>query len=473
MQLACFEEEFTSSMDAKLEFSLDTLRFDTVFTELGSATRSFKVFNNNDLAVIISKAYIERPESFFRINVDGFTGPDVRDVEILGGDSIWIFVEVTVDPDQDVSASPFVIEENLIFETNGNRQEVLLEAWGQNANYFPDKNHGNKVSLLSCDMGEIVWDDPKPYVIYGTLIIDSCTLVWPAGTRVYVHGGIADNQLGVYNDGILFTLPKGRIVSEGTVEDPVIVQDDRTEKEYTGLWGGLRLGPMSGPHVFTNTIIRNAVTAIGIDSAARLELNSTTLHSASGSGLFARHATVTAINSLFFDNASAAVALTFGGNYLFDYCTIASFGNGTEALIINNFYCSDPNCSQGALVTDIDASFINTIIVGSAKDEIQLVNAAPDLPEIQFDISMLNCIVQVDDLLDEDRYPEFFTEICTDCLTFEFRDTLFVDYDMFDYHLDSLSIAEGQAISLPGIIKDLDGVLRDALNPDIGCFEYQ
>jgi Right handed beta helix region len=470
---ACFEEEFTASMDASLEFSLDTLRFDTVFTELGSATRSFRVYNNSDLSVRISKVRLERSNSFFRINVDGFLGPEIKDVEIRGRDSIWVFVEVTVDPDQDISSSPFVIEENLIFETNGNTQEVLLEAWGQNANYFPDKNHGNKVSLMTCDMGEIVWDDPKPYVIYGTLIIDSCTLVWPAGAQIYVHGGIADNQLGVFNDGILFTLPKGRIVSQGTLEEPVIVQDDRTEKEYSGLWGGLRFGPMSGPHEFTYTTIRNAVTAIGVDSAATLRLTSSVLHSASGSGLFARNARVTAVNSLFYDNASAGVALTFGGNYRFDYCTIASFGNGTEGLIVNNFYCSDPLCSQGALVTSIDASFSNTIIVGSAKDEILLVNAAPDLPEIRFDVQMLNCIVQVNELLNEDRFPDFFPDICSECIAYEFGDTLFVDPEMFNFHLDTLSIAEEKASSLPGIITDLDGGMRDPLNPDIGCYEFQ
>jgi len=472
-QTACFEEEFTTSMDAKLEFSLDTLRFDTVFTELGSATRSFRAYNKNELSVVISKVRLENSDSFFRFNIDGFLGPEVEDVEIRGGDSIWIFVEVTVDPDQDITASPFVIEEKLVFETNGNTQEVLLEAWGQNANYFPDKNHGNKIALLTCDMGEIVWDDPKPYVIYGTLIIDSCTLIWPAGAQIYVHGGIADNQLGVFNDGILFTLPKGRIVSNGTLEAPVIVQDDRLEKEYTSLWGGLRLGPMSGPHEFNHTIIRNAVTAIGIDSASTLRLNSSVLHSAAGSGLFARHAKVTAVNSMFYDNASAGVALTFGGDYRFDYCTIASFGNGTEALIVNNFYCSDPLCSQGALVTDIHASFSNTIVVGSAKDELLLVNAAPDLPEIDFDIEMRNCVVQVDELLNDDRFPNFFPDICADCVTYEFGDTLFRDYEMFDYHLDTLSIAEEKAISRPGIIEDLDGVTRDPFNPDIGCYEFQ
>ena len=90
----CFKEEFTNSGDAMLEFSLDTLRFDTVFTQVGSATRSFRVYNPNELPVKLSKVYLENQRSFFSINVDGYQGPLVEEVEIRDGDSIWVFVQV-------------------------------------------------------------------------------------------------------------------------------------------------------------------------------------------------------------------------------------------------------------------------------------------------------------------------------------------------------------------------------------------
>jgi hypothetical protein len=44
---------------------------------------------------------------------------------------------------------------------------------------------------------------------------------------------------------------------------------------------------------------------------------------------------------------------------------------------------------------------------------------------------------------------------------------------MFDHHLDTLSIAEERAVSLPGVTLDLDATMRDPFNPDIGCYEYQ
>jgi len=471
-QQSCFEEEFTMSGDAVVGFSLDTLRFDTVFTELGSATRSFRIYNDNELAIRISKVSLEGDPSSFRINVDGNTGPEVTDVEVLGGDSIWVFVEVTVDPDADISVSPFVIEDYIVVEVNGNTQKVLLEAWGQNANYLPSKEFGNQVALLSCDMGEIEWSDPKPYVIYGTILIDSCTLIWPEGTEIYVHGGFADNELGSYNDGIIYTLPKGRIVTRGTVENPVSIQDDRIEEEYTSVWGGIRLGPGSGPHFFKNTSIGNAVTGLVVDSAAAANLENVVIYNSAGSGLFARFAEVDAVNSLFYDNGGAGVALTFGGTYNLDYCTIASYGNDSEGLVINNFYCSDPFCSEGARVTNIDARLRNLIVAGSARDEISLTNAAPDEPQIRFDVSMEDCIVTVDDLLDEDRWPNFFPEICANCIEYKFGDTLFVDRNMADYHLDTMSIAEKLATPLPGVVSDLDGFARDPFSPDIGCYEF-
>jgi len=467
---SCFKESFDTSGSAQLAFSTDTLRFDTVFTELGSATRSLRVYNNSDLAVRVSRVTLDQSPSRYRINVDGFTGPDVQGVEIKGKDSIWVFVEVTINPDNPLSISPFVSEDYLVFETNGNTQKVLLEAWGQNANYIPSRFDGNQISVLTCDLETQLWDDPRPYVIYGTLLIDSCNLVLPAGTRLYVHGGIADNILGVYNDGLIYTLPHARLITQGTTEDPVIIQDDRLESDYTGLWSGIQFGPGSGPHQLSNTIIRHAATAVVADSASRLNMENCIIHSNAGSALYAIHAQVHAVNCLFYDNAGTGVALTYGGNYTFDYCTMTSYGNDGEAIALTNFTCPDPLCQEGIFVNAINATVRNSVIVGSSSDEILLSDAAPG--QGVFDVSLRNCIVRVRDLLDVDAYPDFFTTLCQNCIEYAFGDTLFKDQSAFDFHLDTLSLAEEKAIPLFGATMDLDGRDRDATAPDIGCYEY-
>ncbi|MCB0644914.1 MAG: hypothetical protein KDC44_24880, partial [Phaeodactylibacter sp.] len=231
------DDTFITDPDAVLEFSVDTLRFDTSFTQLGSATRTLKVFNRHSQPIRISKIMVESDDTRFRFNVDGIPGNEAEDIEIAANDSLYIFGEVTINPDEPLSISPFVINDALLFETNGNTQRVVLEAWGQNANYIPSRFNKGGLALLSCDFNELVWDDPKPYVIYGMLLIDSCTLNLPAGAEVYVHGGIArvEDDLGnldIYNDGFIYVLPNAQLDINGTLDDPVVIQGDRLEEPF-------------------------------------------------------------------------------------------------------------------------------------------------------------------------------------------------------------------------------------------------
>nr|MBS0037993.1 hypothetical protein [Saprospiraceae bacterium] len=256
---SCQKEEFTDSMDADITFSTDTLRFDTVFTERATITRFFKIYNKNDKAVKIKDIHLEEANSFFRFNIDGFDQSEVDEVIVWANDSIYVFVEATIDPDLPVSSSPFIIEDKLVFNVNGNIGRVVIEAFGQNANYVPARDATGGIVLLSCGGGTVVWDDPKPYVIFGVLVIEDCTLIWPAGTSVHVHGGIAREEDQVYNDGLIYVGNNGQLRSEGVEDNPVIVQGDRLEPgfaESRGQWSGIRLASNSGPHHFQYTEIK-------------------------------------------------------------------------------------------------------------------------------------------------------------------------------------------------------------------------
>lgn len=470
---ACYEEKFTTDPGDTLTFSTDTLSFDTVLTEINTVTRYFKVFNPHDLFIHISQVKLTGTHAaFFRLNVDGTTSDIIRDVQINPHDSIYVFVEATIDPDQPVSVSPFIIEADVSFTTNQQEQLVNLVAWGQNANYIPGPDVNNKVLILTCDLGQVTWDDPKPYVLYGTLLIDSCALILPPGARLYVHGGIANNELGIYNQGLIYTLPMGRIMVEGTLEKPVIIRDDRIEPDYGGAWAGIRLGPASGPHKFSYVQMKNALIGIVADSASSLNVDHSIIAFTEGAGIFARHADVQVANSLFYENGTQGIALTYGGNYKIDYCTMANYGNTAEALLMNDFYCDDPLCSNGVQLNKLTARINNSIMAGSATDEVWIVNAG-NPADGWLDIEMHNNIVLVDDLLKNDQYPQFFSTLCLDCFEYNPGEILFEDLQMNDYHLDSLSIAEHKAIPIAGILDDLEGVLRDDAQPDIGCYEYR
>lgn len=485
LTMGCEDEfDFITDGSVAVSFSQDTLRFDTVFTELGSATRSIKIYNPSDRPVRIDRVFLENgDQSSFRLNVDGIPGKVVEEVEIFANDSIYVFAEVTVDPDQPLSVSPFVIEERMIIEMADRVQEVHLEAWGQNANYFPSRFNAGVPTVLSCSNGIFTWDDPRPYVIYGAVFIDSCTLDIPAGTEIYVHGGIARNDLlGQYNDGFLYTLPGGRLVMRGTAEEPIVVQGDRLEAPFAeeeGQWFGLWLGPGSRNHVIEHTTIKNSIFGVYVDSAAGVNLRSTRIYNTASSGIIGVRSTINAENCLIYNNQANSVQLVHGGDYNFDHCTIASYGVDASAIAMSNFVCYDDPlvCAENS-VHRLNTRFRNCIFFGTRRDEIILndFNAGED--NRLFNPFFQNCVVKVDELLSQSDslYADFFETRCRDCLNATRDSILFTSPNEDIYTLDSLSIAEGQGIPIrfPNpIVTDIDGTLRDTEMPDIGCFERQ
>lgn len=474
----CQKEKFTTDGADKLEFSTDTLRFDTVFTELGSATRILKVYNRHKESIRISKIYLEKgASSKFNLNVDGLPGDSHSNIEIAPEDSLYVFAEVTINPDAPPSASPFILAENLIFETNGNVQTVVLEAWGQNAVYLPSRYGAGGVVGYGCDGGEWVWDDPRPYVIYGVLGIDDCTVRIPAGTRVYVHGGLAkqvtDTAIYRYNDGFLAFFGTGRLIVEGTLENPVIFEGDRLEPEFdeeSGQWTGIWLQAGTTGHRIEHCIVRNSIIGIRADSAVDLTLKNTQIYNTANSGLIGIHAKIDAENCLFWGNGGFSIQLEYGGDYNFTYCTAASYGVDGVTLRMGNYLCLDPLCSN-YVSNPLKARFQNCILMGGRADQIALDNGFNS--PAQFDYQLKNCIVRVKDLIKDTAYPDFFDH-CQPCLNADSQDTIFIDPYRNLYRLDTMhSIANRYAVPIQSIEKDLDGKMRDATTPDAGCYEIE
>ena len=100
--------------------------------------------------------------SSFSINVDGIPGPQVNDLDIDANDSIYVFVQVNVDP---TSANlPFIIRDSIEVSYNGNPRKVQLEAWGKNAHFLR-----NKIIISANE----TWTNDLPYVILGSLTVDT------------------------------------------------------------------------------------------------------------------------------------------------------------------------------------------------------------------------------------------------------------------------------------------------------------
>ena len=91
------DADFSSDTGLRLQFSSDTITFDTLFTETGSSTASFLVYNRNSSSLRISTVKLGSGDSSpFRVNVDGQYGDNICDVEVRKGDSIFVFVGIAI-----------------------------------------------------------------------------------------------------------------------------------------------------------------------------------------------------------------------------------------------------------------------------------------------------------------------------------------------------------------------------------------
>ena len=132
------DDSFTASPGNLLTFSTDTVRLDTLFSNVPSAARSFWVYNHSGDGLRCSSIRLERGgDSGFRVNVDGIylgegSNWQANEVEIRNKDSVRVFVEVTLP--RATTAEPQKQEDNLVFTLeSGVEQRVNLNAWAWNA----------------------------------------------------------------------------------------------------------------------------------------------------------------------------------------------------------------------------------------------------------------------------------------------------------------------------------------------------
>ena len=473
----CGKVRYSDDANLTLEFSADTILFDTVFTTIGSVTLPLKVFNPNGSAVLIDEIEVlEGLDSPFRINVDGAVGPAVTDWPLLANDSLWIFIEVTVDPTQ--GSTPFVIEDHIRFVTNGNEQLVTLAAWGQNAHF-----HGglNDITVLpSCDE---TWAADLPHVIYGIVEVEpGCSLTILPGTQVHVHDG---GGLLVYQSTLNVS---------GQLGQEVVFQGDRLDEnyeEYAGQWGialnfefeteyGIEevTAQRGGIWLFggveceiRHAILKNGTIGLQVDTAgtsnaAALTIQNTQIYNMSAIGMLAQGATIDGYNNLFYDCGQTTAAFTLGGTYRMDHCSFVNYWSEgvrqAPSVLMTDWY-EDVN-GQIQQRSFEGSSFNNCIFWGNN-------HSLTDFDE--FVVSMINPPVNpiirysaVD--VQDDEFPFAILENCT-------VDQVppFASVTSRDFHIDSNNALWDGSFGQFSIPVDLDGNPRIIGNPDKGCYERQ
>lgn len=439
--ISCKKTSFITSADALLFTSTDTLHFDTIFTGTGSITQSFKIFNPNDQKLLISNIQLAGGNnSSFKINVDGSQGVNFSNIEIAPNDSIYVFVAAGINHSS--TNLPFLVQDSLQINYNGNVQWVQLDAYGQNAYFLRN-------AIVTKDT---LWSNDLPVVILGPLTItQGKTLTISKGVHIYCH---TDAKIIV----------NGSLHISGETSARITFTGDRLDdyyKDLPGSWQGIIFNESSVNNFINDADFKNAKDAITVNDflnpSPKLNLNGCIINNASGAGILSNHSSINVVNCLIY-NCGSNINITAGGNYNFTNCTIA--GYSTNFVSHSNPVLNINNADSSNQTFPLNANFINSIFYGDegiVTDEIAVQQSGNTPFTLNFE----------NDLYRGNSAVGSFAN----CI--QNADPLFVNIDNskneFDFHLQAGSpcINAGKKIS---ISTDLYGTPRDS-NPDIGCYE--
>ena len=362
---------FNTDPNFQLEFSTDTITFDTVFTSLGSTTAWLRVYNRSNQDVDIREIkLVDGDRSAFRMNVSGDTLPVQNNVRLRANDSLFIFITVMIDLGSE--SEPVLKEDFIRFSFNNRTQNVVLRASGQNAVY-----HISDTTVdMFCPISDTIRRFPvifantdtflvseKPHIIYGYLFVRSGeTLVLNAGTRLY----FAPNSGLIVADG-------GSLQVNGSFENEVIFEGMRLDANYrhiTGQWDRIWLSPGSVENRINWAIIRNGTIGLLVDSMPNLNhpliIENTVIDNMLTHGIYAKNAAIIG-NNLQVSNCGERLLALIGGEYRFEHCT---FANYFSASTIRRF--ASVLLDSTSLHSAIRADFTSCIIFGTLQEELEI-----------------------------------------------------------------------------------------------------
>ncbi len=468
------ELTYESDPSVNLRFSSDTVRFDTVFTTLGTVTTVVKVINTSDKNINIDRAYIAGgAASCFRMNISGDTSLCVQNLQIRAKDSVFIFIKATIN--QNTQNLPFEILDSIVFQTANRTQSLILSAWGQNAYFhlptgnmtiYTTNDDGSKDSMkVACsfiDASQPLPND-KPHVFYGYAVVQTgTTLIIPNNT-----------QLHFAPKASLLVQSGAKIQVNGTLNNPVVFAGMRTDKEYSdvpGQWNGIILEAGSENNRFEYAIIRNGTTGLQTDSITNdqyaAELYNTIITNMNGIGIRSRGSKILAENCEFSNCKTYVALLNYGGDYSFFQCTFANY--------FYNLYAPDRDYTPAVWLSNttltgtianplVNAEFNSCIVYGNRNIEFEMKQVGDDTFSYRFLYSLFRA------------NTSGWKNVSQNVLNCKFNiDPLFKDVNKGNFDISERSspaVSAGNP-SLPSSIPyDIKGRQRPS-PPTMGAYEY-
>ncbi len=449
---ACRKNSFINSGSAIVQFSADTILFDTVFVSTGSITEQVKIINGNDRKLRLSTVKLMGgAQSYFHININGSPGPELDNIDLDAGDSIYVFVAVDIDPQ--TANLPFIVQDSIEVAFNGNQRYIQLEAWGQNAHFLRDQ-------VLT---GSTTWDNKLPYVILGGLQVDTnAQLSIPAGCKVYFHANAP-------------LLVDGTLLVNGDHYDStrVYFQGDRLDQPYNsfpGSWPGIYFRGNSAGNDLKYAVIQDAYQSVVAEAppsgaVPKVLLEQCIVDNGYTAGIIGVQGSLQANNCLI-SNCGQNILLGGGGSYLFSQCTAAAYSNNYLSHTQPVLTVADIIQQGAALVTgDLQASFNNCIFWGAngtVDNEVVISKQGSGVFNVSFSGGLWK----------EKTAPGGITSTGIIANQDPLFDSVNNSALIYNFRLQAASPAIGAGMPT-AIGIDLDGNPRPAVNPDLGCYQRQ
>lgn len=466
-----------------------------------TATQKLMLYNFNEGEIALESIRLRGADSsIFRINVDGMAGTDFTNPDFLHiakGDSLFVLVEATFKGQQ--SERDVVREDWLDIQCNGRLQSIRLRVTTRSVEEF-------RSDTLRSDT---LWaTDGLNKLIYGDLVItEGVTLTIAPGVTLYLHDHAS---LQVY----------GTLRIEGTLQQPVSLMGDRTDRIFDNLyyrdmsaqWDGIRFHPGSKDNLLQYAEIKGMTYGIQLrqdsvstaplapvspspvapqedpkryaygpdfmdDADQQLIIRNSLILNSDSSLISAYNSNMIVENTCLMNSAGALLELA-GGAYDITHCTLANYNYWAAFsrcdVVLRNYVETEDGARYHCPL--YRANFTNSIIFGQngrdpnvdANGYTQFVDEGGQLIDSLFFYRFDHCLLHSTSGYDDE-----------DCLsTLWSEDPLYQLVDMPNYTVDphllpeSPCIGHGEPRTVSRLPLDRDGLPR-ASTPALGCYEPQ
>ena len=439
--ISCRKDFDFVSATKELRFSEDTIFLDTVFNQVRSQTYYLKIYNQENKDIFIDRIALENGvKSYYKINIDGFSGSELTNISLRKNDSLYVFIELATSK----LANESIVEEKLFIETPLKKQFVTLFSVAEDVEFFkPNSSNAYKIETNS------VWNNSKPKLIFEDLLVSNqAKLTIEEGTKIYFH-----------RKGKLIIDSEASLEVNGTKEKEVLFRGDKHDIYYTlyGNWQHILLKNKAKAKI-NYAKIQGGTYGIIAEENVDLQLKNSKILNQERVGIYAINAEINAENVVFNHCGEVCFAAN-SGNYNFIHSTFANFATNKLtpfSIYFTNFFDKNNQIENA----NLKANFGNCIVY-SNKTSNSIQSKLTSLA--QANILFENSLIQIQ----ETNNPQYKNCIFNQNPLFKNTN---MSKNLLSLLINSPAKGIGSVLIANQVPKDILGKNR-TLNPNAGAYQ--